>query len=132
MIPAGGRGSWRNGFEEGRGRPVGKCQRESLRSTHSKKKPEDRRARQPTRSPEEQLSPDNGFISHLIGRRSKSGGGLELVELFRHNGVVQSTLRGLGINHLRLQEHLALAVILQLVPLALAHEAVGTLRHGTT
>lgn len=67
--------------------------------------------------------------SYLVSCVGASRRGLQLVELRCHHAVEQSLLGGFGVNHLGLEEELALAVVLQLVPLALPHEAVRALRH---
>lgn len=68
--------------------------------------------------------------SYLVLGVGTSRRGLQLVQLLSHNSVEQPLLRRLRVNHLGFEEKLALAVVLKPVPLALAHEAVGTLRHG--
>lgn len=69
-------------------------------------------------------------IIYLVLGVGASRSGLQLVQLLRHDAIEEPLLGGFRVNHLGLQEQLPLAVVLQLVPLALAHEAVRTLRHG--
>ena len=80
-----------------------------------------------TNTQKQQLSSTLIYLFLCVGT---SRSGLQLVQLLRHNPVEEPLLGGLRVNHLRLEKQLALAVVLQLMPLALAHEAVGTLRHG--